>query len=130
MTAAANACTQCYEKKSGFKESVPYLNVRIRSRLSISWLFEKQHMHLDKYLKTLARQYKYGGIREHTPKWKMNAAVKTAVTKQRKGGVKAQQAKLHPKAVMCNLLITGRVRYDYWTAHEEQIISNNVTFSN
>lgn len=57
-----------------------------------------------------------------------DAAVKRAVTLRTEGG-KAQQAKLHPKTVMCNLLITTRVSHDYWTVHEKQMQSNNATFA-
>lgn len=38
----------------------------------------------------------------------------TAIT-QRTEGVKTQQAKLHPKTVICNLLITILLSHDYWT---------------
>lgn len=37
-------------------------------------------------------------------------------------GGKAQQAKLHPKTAICNLLITLQLSHDYRTVYEEQIM--------
>lgn len=43
-------------------------------------------------------------------------------------GVKALRAKLHPKTVICNLLITVlRSQDGYWTVYEEKTISCNAT---
>lgn len=54
--------------------------------------------------------------------------LKTAKT-LRTGDVKAQQAKLRPKTVICNLLITIPLSHDYWTVYEVQTKSNNATLS-
>lgn len=59
----------------------------------------------------------------------MNAAsqkLKTAKTLETVG-VKALQAKLHPKTVICNLLITIPWSHGYWAVYEEETRSSNAT---
>lgn len=47
--------------------------------------------------------------------------LKNCITPRTKGG-KAQQAKLHPKTDICNLLITLQLSHDYWTVYEKEIM--------
>lgn len=55
------------------KEGI-HLDVRVRSRLSIPGLFQKQHMHIGKAFKKLERWNQLGRIQQIKPRWNFNYA--------------------------------------------------------